>query len=303
MKITVIDSVGCNAGEGGRPAQFSEPTIAWLEKQGHEVTVIDTFDVGECASADAVWTEWCNEDAFAAARSGICKRLVIRLRGYEVFAFPLEQLHWKNVTACVFESKFLQALVDNRIPKTVEQQVLPAGIDLDRFPFKPCEQNTNVVAMLGRADMAKGYQIALEWARTTERGELHIVLAGGDPRVSLYIQHAAPPNVFVTGGPVDTAAWLQAAEAGNILSASTWESLGYTILEGMAMGLRPLVHDRPGTDLLWHFPCWRTVVGLEALFRQRSAWDDNAKENRQIIENHFDAAKLSPRFAQLLGVR
>ena len=44
---------------------------------------------------------------------------------------------------------------------------------------------------------------------------------------------------------------LDAIDANYLLSASIWETLGYTIAEAMALGIKPLIHDTPGAAENW----------------------------------------------------
>jgi hypothetical protein len=293
MRIVVLDSVGCSV---GRPAQFSAPTVAYLRARGHDVVPVDGFDVDRCAAADAVWTEWANEDAFAAAVSGVCRRLVVRLRGYEVWG-PLERLAWQNVHALVCESTFLRDLLPPALPTRVE--VIPAGLDLKRwaaYAGRPRGPG-NVVALVGRIDGLKGYQLALEWARRRPDLQLHVTLADAmlHPRETRYVRETAPSNVVVHD-EVDTVSWLDGIGANYLLSASMWESLGYTIVEAMALGIKPLIHDRPGARQLWPTDLlWRGFADLDRLVTE-----SYEPERYRALAAAFDADQHSSRFEALL---
>src|SRR5574342_262435 len=157
MKIVVLD-IGSIA-----PAYFSQPVITYLRQAGHQVDIRHTFDVRECAAADLVWSEWTNEIAFEAAAAGVCKRLVLRMRGYDVW-YPRDQLKWENVDALVYESESLKDLAEERFPFLVgdyDGQVMPAGIDLTKFKWKERGPG-NVYALVARATSDKGYQLAME---------------------------------------------------------------------------------------------------------------------------------------------
>ena len=106
--------------------------------------------------------------------------------------------------------------------------------------------------MVGRAVELKGYQLAIEWARQRPDIQLHVGIAFEEtnPRLLEYLRHVKPPNVSLHG-PVDTVKWLDEIDANYLLSASIWETLGYTIAEAMALGIKPLVHDTPGAKENW----------------------------------------------------
>jgi glycosyltransferase involved in cell wall biosynthesis len=311
MRALVIDSVGCNAGDAGRPAQFSGATLGWMRARGHQFAVLPAFDAAAVAAVphDVVWSEWANEDAFRAAASSACRRLILRVRGYELFSFDFSQMTWSNVAAVVHESEFLKQLAADLdvVPPIVPQHVIPGGVDLARFaPASPGHADSKVVAMLGRADAGKGYQLALEWARRRPDITLHVALSGGDPRVAIYMEQVKTPNVVLHAGPVDTPEWLTRVRAGSLLSASHWETLGYTIVEALAMGIRPLVHTRPGTEVLWPFPTWASLDELDGLLpaRQNRTFEIDARVDadrlREWVAARYDVEVVAPRFVKLL---
>lgn len=258
MKILVVDSTaveGVSVGPGS-PAYFSRFVIEHLvESDDHEVVITNDPKPEQVKEADVVWSEWCNEIAFGIAQSGLAKKFIIRMRGYDVW-MPLEQMVWKNVHTLVYESPFLLELAAEQIPylsRRVSMHVIPSGIDLDvnvfvsrRRPERPR------LALIARTSSDKGYQLAFEYARSRPGIDLHVTTAlrEANPRLLRYLQHSQPNNVTIHG-TVNTAAWLSEINATYILSCSIWETLGYTIAEGMAAGCKPLIHDAPGLGVNW----------------------------------------------------
>lgn len=274
MKFVVIDEVGSaqQRGHAAVQAPFSQPTIKWLRTQGHDVEIIGRFDAEKCAAADVVWTEWTHRGFLEAAQSGVCKRLVGRVRGFEAWEPDLPRFPWHNVSALVCESAPLKALLCERFANgipPVRTVVIPAGITLSKFGRvrrRSRSKGLNV-AMLGRTDPAKGYQLALQWARTRPGLTLHIGLCqtSANPRLLRYLQTCKPDNVKLYE-EVDTPKWLDDIEATYLLSMSYWETLGYGIAEGMAKGLKPLIYAFPGVEQLWPQDCiWRDFTELDAI--------------------------------------
>lgn len=304
--VLVIDTtaVTTKSGSVGTAAQFSTPTIEALRAQGHKVHILTYVPPAEVLrQADVVWSEWCNEAAYELAAGGHCRRLVLRMRGFEVFG-PLDQMNWAAVHAIVHESPFLLQLTRERveIPNNVRECVIPAGINLERFTFTPSMgQLHKPVALIARAIADKGYQLVLEWARRRPDVSVHVTTAMSEhnPRLVRYLKHAAPPNVHIYG-EVDTAMWLQEIGARYVLSASTWESLGYTLIEGMAKGCIPLIHDMPTTAANWPGEyVWRSFKDLDRLY-DRGFTDAELAHNRAWVETHFDSIKQTEKFAKVL---
>ena len=306
MKLVCLDSTAVVPTGPGSPAFFSRYLIKHLRDAGHEVVISQGFNERLCAEADAVWTEWANEDAFAAAASGLCRRLIVRLRGFEAFG-PLDKLEWSNVDALVYESPFLKQLVEEKLPglRGFRSHVIPSGIDVDNIPFKMRKPGP-VVALVARGVADKGYQLAFEWARHRPDVQLHVALALPEPRLLRYLEYTKPANVTIHP-QVDTVKWLDEIGANYLLSASNWESLGYTIAEAMALGIKPLIHDTPGAGLNWpEMARWLTLHELDTLvFHDPSnkMWDVASYHSdvyRHFVEEHLDAYNQSRKFADLM---
>jgi Glycosyl transferase family 2/Glycosyl transferases group 1 len=307
MKLLFLDSTAIVPSGPGSPAFFSRYAVAHLRSQNHDVTILPHFDAAAAQAADAVITEWANEEAYEAAASGLCKRLVVRLRGFDAHG-PLDRLEWGNVDALVYESPLLKSYVEKRFPglRGFRSHVIPSGIDLANIPFKERKPGP-VVAMVGRADAAKGYQLAFEWARQQPDFQLHVGIALGEsnPRLIEYLTYVKPPNVTLHG-PVDTVKWLDEIGANYLLSASIWETLGYTIAEAMALGIKPLIHDTPGVaenwpPLLGGTPrLWTKLEELDILTDEIYYPSDTSSICRAFVEERLDAAKQSAKFADLV---
>jgi len=302
MRIVVLDSTAVHGIESGpgSPAYFSRYVIEHLLDLGHEVLV--TNHTRHCANADVVWSEWCNEIAFEAAQLGICKKLIIRMRGFDVWS-PLDKMPWKNVHALVYESRFLRELAEEQVldlRKRVECQIIPSGIDLSSIEYRRRDFGKAVLALVARTTADKGYQLAFEYARRRSDIDLHVTTALGEhnPRLYRYLQHTKPDNVQIHD-TVDTCKWLNDIGATHLLSCSIWETLGYTIAEGMAVGCKPLIHDGPGLGLNWPSQfLWRSFDDLDKLVDGPYCSPDY----RRYVEEYLSAGKGSADFArQVLG--
>jgi len=305
VNIVFLDSTavpGVRRGPGS-PAYFSRYAIQHLQQQGHEIVIVGGYEDAVCLPADVVIAEWCNEIAYQAAARPL-KKLIIRVRGYDVYG-PLDTLKWENVDALVYESPLLKEIAEERFAglRGFRTHVIPSGVDLANIPWRDHgdwgAKTRPVVALIARTTSDKGYQLAYEWARRRQDIELHVTGALGEtnPRLVSYLNHAAPPNVVVHG-TVDTIPWLEEIKADFLLSASIHESLGYTIAEAMAMGIKPLIHDAPGITTNWPlYLTWRSLDDLDRLVAH-TPYDSTAY--REFVEQRLDAAKCSTDFAALL---
>ena len=299
MRIVVLDSTAVQGvSEGpGAPAYFSRFVIDHLLDLGHEV-VISNGVTAALATADVVWSEWCNELAYVVAEMHVCKKFIIRMRGYDVWT-PLDKMPWKNVHALVYESPFIQDLAAEQFAIPANTCVIPSGIDLSAINYQRRDWPTKpVLALVARTTADKGYQLAFEYARQRPDIEMHVTTALGEsnPRLYRYLQHTKPVNVQIHG-TVDTCAWLNEIKATHLLSCSIWETLGYTIAEGMAVGCKPLIHDGPGLARNWPAEfLWRSFADLDKLVNGIFGEDSY----REYVEKNLSAARGSEAFAKLV---
>lgn len=303
MRIAIFDGTavqGAGTTAPGRAAQFSSPTVTYAREQGHTVTVHNGFSPEAARDADLVWTEWCNETAFAAAASGVCNNLVIRMRGYDVW-LPLERLEWTNVSKLVYESPILEDLALRRFPflQEVSTAVISSGLELPRWSFKMREPN-RTFAILARADYRKGHNLAIEWARQHPDYQIHTTLAlpQSNPRLVEYLRAASPDNFHVHLDVPNIPKWIDEIGATYLLSTAFWEDFGYSIAEGMAMGLKPLIYGFPNADRVWDSSyIWNTLSELDKLVEG----EFDSLSYRQFVEQNLDGAKQAKRFFDFLG--
>lgn len=295
-----MDSTAVVPAGPGSPAYFSRYAIAYLKTLGHDVSILAGFYPDACRDADVVVAEWVNQEAYDAAASGVCKRLIVRMRGFDAFG-PLNKLVWNNIDALVYESPFLKDLIESRMVglRGFRTHVIPSGIDVANIPFKERKPGP-VVAMVARGVADKGYQLAWEWARTRPDIQLHAALALPEPRLKRYLEHTKPKNVTMYE-QVDTVKWLDEIGANFLLSASHWESLGYTIAEAMAMGIKPLIHETPGAALNWAgggAAMWQSLQWLSDHIDSDPPY--RSGDYRAFVESNLDAAKQSQKFADIV---
>jgi hypothetical protein len=304
MKLVCVDIKDnkANIVKGpGSPAYFSQAMIAWLRAQGHTVDIISTLDEEKLADADVVWCEWISELAFDIARANICKKLILRMRGVDLYA-PLDLMEWGNVHTVVFESPFLRQEALARYPwleTVVRTAVRATGIDTQRFAFQSRVAGKNI-AVIARCMADKGFQLVYEAARQLESDGyqffLGIAHANANPRLTPYLLENKPSNVTIAHN-VDPAVWLNDIDAHYIMSASNYETLGYSIVEGMALGLKPLIHRMPGAELHWQ-PEWLWTSLSDLKLRLQEPYE--SKSYRVFVEQVFSVDVCGPQFEKLL---
>jgi glycosyltransferase involved in cell wall biosynthesis len=208
--------------------------------------------------ADICWFEWCTNLAAAASNmQKVCKNIV-RLHRYEAYEQWPQQVNWPNIDILItVGNKIVKNTIIERVPGIESQTSLvdiPNGVNLDKFEFTNRQRGKNI-AFLANLRMVKNPAFVLQCMQ-----KLHYIdpeyrlFFGGtfqDMVLEQYLRHMVKALdltdvVFFDGWQEDTNAWL--ADKHYIVSTSIIESQGMGLLEAMACGLKPVIHNFPGAE-------------------------------------------------------
>lgn len=207
--------------------------------------------------SDISWFEWC--DGFAVVASKLPKvcKMIIRLHRYEAYAPYPAEVNWDNIdTLITVGNSFVKNAIMQKVPDIESRTrvvTIPNGVELERFEFVDRYRGKNI-ACVGYLNMRKNPMFLLQCMQ-----KLHYV----DPEYRLffagefqdeseqYVRHMVDALglqdvVFFEGWQEDINAWLR--DKHYIVSASIGESQGMGPLEGMACGLKPVIHNFPGAE-------------------------------------------------------
>jgi glycosyltransferase involved in cell wall biosynthesis len=170
----------------------------------------------------------------------------------------------------------------------IKKHVIPSGIDLGRFKFTsrgPGDQ----VAFVARLSHKKGLDLLAQVAMMQPGYQFHVAGEWQDTRYQHYFATLNLPNVHFHGRvePSQMPAWL--ADKNYILCTSPFESQGLGLMEAMAMGIKPLVHNFPGANLLYPAAClWQDLADLSDVLEGPY----NSQEYRQWVEISYSNKRV-----------
>lgn len=212
--------------------------------------------------ADIVWLEWANEMAIHVTLNVPAlryKKVVCRLIGYELFTPMPKAIDWRMVDRLIFIAKHKMELFDSRFEIVSPEKVLiRCGIDMDKYRIFTVKQNTKKLVLLGHLNFRKGLPLLLHFYQQ---------LLKRDPGFYLYIRGEFQDSKLELGAMTmieelglegklefvdwvdDLNAWL--ADKSHILSFSLEESFHYAIGNGMAAGLKPIIHAWRESREIW----------------------------------------------------
>jgi len=215
--------------------------------------------------ADIVWLEWANELAVEVTnkleKKG--KKIVCRLHSYEALtnAF-LSKIVWDKVDTIVLVAEHMKDVVRMYHPdvyKRIEAKikVIHNGLNLERFRYKPRTRGYNiaVVAHINyKKDPTMWLQIMGLLKKIDPRYNLSIAGDFQDYRYHLYFHYfieeaGLRDNVRLLGHVNNIEEFLE--DKNYVLSTSIHEGHPYNIMEAMAAGIKPIIHNYVGAKSQW----------------------------------------------------
>jgi len=215
--------------------------------------------------ADIVWLEWANELAVEVTnkleKKG--KRIVCRLHSYEALtnAF-LSKIVWDKVDTIVLVAEHMKNAVRMYHPdvyKRIENKIriVHNGLNLERFRYKPRTRGYNiaVVAHINyKKDPTMWLQIMGLLKKIDSRYNLSIAGDFQDYRYHFYFHYfieeaGLQDNVKLYGFLNNIEEFLE--DKNYVLSTSVHEGHPYNIMEAMAAGIKPLIHNYVGAKSQW----------------------------------------------------
>lgn len=259
--------------------------------------------------ADVVWLEWANELAVFATRqlSALQSRPVVcRLHRYEAFSDLPRRINWDVVDCLVFVAEHVRRAFGERFPEvSVEKRVIHNGVDLDRFTIAPDKEQTRDIAFLAHLNWRKNLPLVFQIAHGLQAaGGVEKFHVAGDwqvPELREYFHHmrremGLEETVVHDGYIEDVPAWL--ADKRHLLSASVNEGHPCTVLEAMAAGLRPVVHNFPGAAELFPDECLFNTVA-EAVY-MLDAPAGEPERYRDYVQDSYPRDRQLRKIRQLL---
>lgn len=248
--------------------------------------------------ADTVWLEWANELTSTLTNHSTIldgKHVICRLHSYEAFAGYVRKIRWERIDNLIFVAGHIKDIVVSQVPRLLQQvgyiHIVPNGINMDKFIFKERKKGNNI-AYLGYINYKKGPMLLLhafrELVQTDNRYRLFIAGDFQDARYKLYFDQMIQEmdlekNIQMDGWIENIGAWLEDKQY--IVCSSVLEGHPVSLMEAMACGLKPVIHNYVGAR--GSYPAkylWNTIPE----FVQKVTEDDyNSTEYREFIERNY----------------
>lgn len=248
--------------------------------------------------ADISWFEWCDGLIIYGSRLAIAKerKIICRLHSYEAFTGYPAQVNWNCVDQLVFVAEHIQKLVTEsfKVPKETTR-IIPNGVDLDKWTYK--DRNPGFkVAYVGYINYKKGPILLLQTFKAIydadNRYQFHVAGRFQDRRDSLYFQQMVEEfglqnNYFFEDWQEDLDQWLE--DKNYILCTSVLESQNMSVMQAMAKGIKPVVHNFVGAKGIYEKEhLWNTIGEAVGMI---TGTDYASGGYRRFIEERYSLAK------------
>ena len=270
--------------------QFLKDIVDFL-KTRHDVRVCYSTNGQDIESAirwaDTVWLEWANELTIKLTSHPTLlegKRVICRLHSYEALAGFATKINWKNICDLIFVAGHIKDIVLQQVPNLPDMvkniHMVPNGIDMNKFSFKDRSRGRNL-AYIGYINFKKGPMLLLhafrELVQKDDKYRLFVAGDFQDARYQLYFDQmiremGLEGNIRFDGWVKDINSWLEDKQY--IVCTSVLEGHPVGIMEAMARGLKPLIHN---------------FVGARGIYPEKYVWNTIPEFVNMATEDNYDS--------------
>ncbi len=260
------------------------------------------------AWADIAWFEWCDDLLIAATTLEKNCKIICRLHSYEAFTDMPKRVDWSKVDGLIFVNESVRELVEAQVKNLTHNIVIHNGVDLNRFEPNPDKSYGKKIASVGYINYKKNPSLLLYCFKKIHDYDpeysFHVAGTHQDPRITLYFSHFLKKNplpISFDNWVDDIPRWMK--DKDYVISTSLFESFHYSIAEGMASGLMPLIHDWYGSTELYsdQFIFSEPDSCLDLLKRlEQSNKSELAVKNRELITKRYDLREKNQEIMKFL---
>jgi hypothetical protein len=245
--------------------------------------------------SDISWFEWCTNLAVIGSKQPKTCKNIIRLHRYEAYEPWAQQVNWNTIDILMtVGNSFVKDALLRRVPHLESQTSvinIPNGVNLEKFPFIHRHRGKNI-AFLSNLRAVKNPPLVLQCMQ-----KLHYIdpeyrlFFGGtfqDHALEQYLRYMVGALdlhdvVFFDGWQSDVCSWLE--DKHYIVSTSIIESQGMGLMEAMACGLKPVIHNFPGANQT--FPSEYLFNIAEEFCEQICSETYEPEKYHQFVEQHY----------------
>jgi len=229
-------------------------------KEKYEVRQFEGSSLSELSSlmrwSDLSWFEWCDNLAVQASKLPKYSKTICRLHRYEIFTDMPGMVNWKNIDHLVCVLDKFGEIAKEKLKLEIPVSIIHNGVNFNKYVLPADKKYGKKIAYVGYIKKPKGPALLLQCFKKIydydQEYTFHIAGKIVDQEIEIYCDHMIKEMgipVTFEGWIEDIPSWLE--DKDYIICSSISESFMYAIVEGIACGLMPLVHNWPGSDQIY----------------------------------------------------
>ncbi len=224
----------------------------------NEKTIKELF--GACQWADIIWTQWASFLLEIISNSPFTNNLFTSIRSYEILSPEFSRINWSKVSGAIYCGEHIKTLANqlwgNQL-KTIPQKTIFDCVEVDKFPMYSPGKGFHI-AFIGRIEHKKGIPLLIECIRSAvlldSRFKFHVVGQFNEKMYQNLFEEKIEQlnlieNIILYPWINDIPEFFR--EKNYILCTSPWEGCPNNIIEGLACGVKPIIHNWFGAEELY----------------------------------------------------
>ncbi|HHI02309.1 MAG TPA: glycosyltransferase [candidate division Zixibacteria bacterium] len=234
--------------------------------------------------------------------------LVSNIRSYEIFFDEsMSSIAWDKVDGLIFVADHVRQIANekwqNRL-STIPQTTIYNCVELDKYRFDKKSPGKNI-GYVGYLNAKKGIELLLQCINEAVKIDpaycFHIAGEFQGERFEHYTRHLVlemdlERNIVYHGWVKDIPAFLN--DMNYIISTSPWEGCPNNIIEAMACGVKPLIHNWPGASDI--FPENLIFSTIDEFISILKSSDYDSSMYRDYVSENFNAEKQLPEIERFI---
>jgi len=229
------------------------------------------------------------------------KNIIARMHDIDAWCEHYKKVNWDWVNHLVFVADHIRDMVVGKydFPKTLQIHTIKHGINLDKFTLKD-KPRGNKIAWVGRMVHHKCLELALQVLAENPEYELHVAGSSLDGWEKAYVNSFVKRNnlkFFYYGQIPHEKIDRFYEDKSYLLLTSFKEAFSFAVGEGMARGLKPLIHNFWGAEGVWDTKyIWNRVSEVKPMLEG----EYNPKEYRDYIKKHYPLDKMVAEYDKII---
>ncbi|MAH50532.1 hypothetical protein CMI37_32220 [Candidatus Pacearchaeota archaeon] len=198
-------------------------------------------------SCDLIIFQWCNEDTIKFINeSSKRSRYIVFVRRYEYYTTAIEALDWDKVDEVIMVNDYLAKGFKERTGRKLH--VIYNAVNVDDWTFDHSRGHGKKIAVVGYINQKKNLPLAIQiMQKLPDDYSLHLagkIQCGATVDYLNNICKSMKKRFYFEGEIGDMNTWLR--DKNYILSTAISEGSPNNVIEAMAKGIKPVVHNWAG---------------------------------------------------------